>query len=138
MDMNQFFERRHSARNVRNDLLQDSRDSWIVGRSTQIVQALAGLDWKNEQAVYPSTLTVKPNGSKTVGGQATVSVFTEFAWWLSENSDLMTVAAIRDLLTNPLRREIKLFAEFAVQHAEMECGLLADDYFADDRDWEAA
>jgi len=139
MDMNSFFLNRAAARSVRGDLLQDSRDSWIIGRSTQIVQALAGLDWKNEQAVYPSTLTVKPNGSKTVGGQTTVSVFAEFAWWLTENSDLMTGAAMRDMLTNPLRHEIKLFAELAVQHAEMECGCLSDDYFSDDRDdWEAA
>ena len=138
MDINSFFLNRAAARNVRGDLLQDSRDSWIVGRSTQIVQALAGLDWKNEQAVNPITLKVKINGSKTVGGQTTVSVFDEFAWWLAENSDLMTGAAIRDLLTNPLRHEIKLFAEFAVHHAELECGLLADDFFSGDNDWEHA
>jgi len=137
MDMNSFFLRRAAARAERSDDIQDSRDSWVMDRSKQIVQALAGLDWKNERAVYPSTLTVKINGSKTVAGQTTVSVFTEFAWWLSENSDLMTGPAMRDLLTNPLRHEIKLFAEFAVQHAELECGLLGDEFF-DDNDWEAA
>jgi hypothetical protein len=134
MDMNSFFLRRAEARAVRNDNIQDSRDSWVTDRSKQIVEALAGVDWKGDQAVYPSALTVKPNGSKT-----TVSVFTEFAWWLSENADLMTGPAIRDLLTNPMRVEIKLFRKFADEHAEMECGALSDDYFSDDRDdWEAA
>jgi hypothetical protein len=138
MDMNSFFLRRAEARAERGDTLQDARDRWAIDRSNQIVEALAGVDWKGDQAVYPSALTVRPNGSKTVGGQTTVSVFTEFAWWLAENSDLMTGPAIRDLLTNPMRVEIKLFRKFADEHAEMECGLLSDDYFADDSDWEAA
>lgn len=139
MDMNSFFLRRAEARTERGDTLQDARDRWAIDRSNQIVEALAGVDWKGDQAVYPSALTVKPNGSKTVGGQTTVSVFTEFAWWLAENSDLMTGPAIRDLLTNPMRVEIKLFRKFADEHAEMECGALSDDYFDDGlNDWEAA
>ena len=139
MDMNRVFLRRHEASVERSDAVAEARDRWTADRSKEIIEALAGVDWKGEQAVYPSALTVKPNGSKTAGGQTTVSVFTEFAWWLAENSDLMTGTAIRDLLTNPVRTDIRLFAVFAHAHAEMECGALSDDYFADNRDdWEAA
>ena len=138
MDANSFYERRYAARLGRGDGIEGARDAWIIDRATQIVEALAGVT-NDGRAVYPSTLMVKPDGSKTVGGQTTVSVFTEFAWWLGENSDLMTGLAIRDLLTNPVRTDIRLFAVFAHAHAEMECGALSDDYFADDRDdWEAA
>ena len=138
MDANSFYERRYAARLGRGDGIEGARDAWIIDRATQIVEALAGVT-NDGRAVYPSTLMVKPDGSKTVGGQTTVSVFTEFAWWLAENPDLMGPAAIRDLLINPIRTDIILFRRFADGHAEMECELLSDDYFADDRDdWEAA
>jgi len=137
MDMNSFFIRRHNADAERSDSIQDARDTWTLDRAQQIIEALAGMT-SSGRAVYPSTLMVKPSGSKTVGGESTVSVFAEFGWWLSENSELLDKANTRDLLTNPLRAEIKLFKEFANQHAEMECGCLSDDYFADDADWEAA
>jgi hypothetical protein len=138
MDMNRFFERRHSARAESSESLGDNRDSWTLERSKQIVEALAGVTADGRGAVYPSTLMVKPNGSGVVGSRTHVSVFEEFGWWLGENSDLLTPANTRDLLTCPIRIDVKLFREFAVQHAEMECSLLADDYFSDDRDWEAA
>ena len=138
MDMNQVFERRHSASTERGDKVQDARDIWTADRAKEIVEALAGMTTSG-RAVYPSTLMVKPNGSTTVAGQASVSVFAEFGFWLDMNGHLLTGAATRDLLTNPIRTDIKLFWKFADEHAELECGLLSDDYFADDgADWEAA
>ena len=138
MDMNRFFLNRAAARNMRGDALQDSRDGWTLERSKQILEALAGVTADGRDAVYSSSLMVKPNGSGVVGSRTAVSVFEEFGWWLGENSDLLTPANTRDMLSNPLRLDVRLFREFAVQHAEMECGLLADDYFADDGDWEVA
>jgi len=137
MDMNTFFEWQHSARTERSESLQDARDRWAIDRAQQITEVLAGMTTSG-RAVYPPTLMVKPRDSKTVG-LTEISVFQEFGWWLAENSDLLTGANTRDLLTCPIRTEIKLFKQFAAEHADYECGLLSDDYFADDRDeWEAA
>jgi hypothetical protein len=136
MDMNTFFERQHSARAERSDKVRDARDTWTADRAKEIVEALAGMTTSG-RAVYPSTLMVKPNGSRTVAGQASVSVFAEFGFWLDMNGHLLTGPSTRDLLTNPIRTEIKLLWKFADEHAELECGMLSDEFF-DDNDWEAA
>jgi hypothetical protein len=138
MDMNSFFIRRHNADAERSDSIQDARDAWAANRATQIIEVLAGMT-STGRAVYPPMLLVKPRDSKTVGGKTEVSVFEEFGWWLGENTDLLTGANTRDLLTCPIRTDIKLFKQFAAEHADYECGCKSDDYFADDRDdWEAA
>jgi len=137
MDMNTFFERRNSASTQRGESLQDARDAWAANRATQIIEVLAGMT-SNGRAVYPSMLLVKPRDSKTVGGKTEVSVFEEFGWWLGENTDLLTGANTRDLLTCPIRTDIKLFRQFADEHADFEVGCMSDDWFADDADWEAA
>lgn len=138
MDINQVFERRHSASVERSDTLQDARQRWTADRAKEIVEALAGMTTSG-RAVYPSTLMVKPNGSRAAIVQGSVSVFAEFGFWLDMNGHLLTGANTRDLLTCPIRTDIKLFWKFADEHAELECGLLSDDYFADDgADWEAA
>jgi len=139
MDMNSFFRRRHEARAERSDTLQESRDTWTIERSNQIVEALAGMSSTGRPGVYPSLLQVKVNGSATVGGRTEVSVFEEFGWWLAENSDLLTAANTRDFCTNPVRTDIKLFRKFADHQAEFEAGCKSDEFFDDGGpDWEAA
>lgn len=139
MDMNSFFLRRHSASAERSDTLQDSRDTWTIERAKEIVEALAGVTADGRCMVYPSTLKVKPNGSATVGGRAEVSVFEEFGWWLAENSDLLTPANTRDLLSCPIRTDIKLFKKFADEQAEFEASTKSDEFWDDGGpDWEAA
>jgi hypothetical protein len=137
MDMNSFFLRRAEARAERSDTLQDARDRWAIDRAQQITEVLAGMTTSG-RAVYPPTLMVKPRDSKTVGGLTEISVFQEFGWWLAENSDLLTGANTRDLLTCPIRTEIKLFKQFAAEHADYECGCKSDEWFDVGNDWEAA
>jgi hypothetical protein len=137
MDMNRVFLRRHEASVERSDAVAEARDRWAIDRAQQITEVLAGMT-STGRAVYPPMLLVKPRDSKTVGGKTEVSVFEEFGWWLGENTDLLTGANTRDLLTCPIRTEIKLFKQFAAEHADYECGCKSDDYFADDADWEAA
>jgi hypothetical protein len=138
MDMNTFFERQHSARAERSDTLQDARDRWTADRAQEIVEALAGMTTSG-RAVYPPTLMVKPRDCKTVGGFTYVSVFQEFGFWLAENLDLLTGPLVRDLLTCPIRTDIKLLKAFAEQHADFECGCKSDEFFDDGGpDWEAA
>jgi hypothetical protein len=137
MDMNTFFERKNSANTERGKSLQDARDAWAANRATQIIEVLAGMT-STGRAVYPPMLLVKPRDSKTVGGKTEVSVFEEFGWWLAENTDLLTGANTRDLLTCPIRTDIKLFRQFADAHADFEAARMSDDWFADDADWEAA
>jgi hypothetical protein len=138
MDMDSFFLRRAEARAERGDTLQDAKDRWAIERTEEIVEALAGMT-SNGRAVYPPTLMVKPRDCKTVGGFTYVSVFQEFGFWLAENADLLTGPNTRDLLTCPIRTDIKLFKQFAEQHADFECGCKSDEFFDDGGpDWEAA
>ena len=137
MDMNQVFERWHSASTERSDALQDAKDRWAIDRAQQIVETLAGMT-SNGRVVYPPTLMVKPRDCKTVGGFNYVSVYQEFGFWLAENADLLTGPLVRDLLTNPIRTDIKLFKAFAEQHADYECGCKDDEFFDVGNDWEAA
>ena len=137
MDMNSFFLRKSESKAQRSDSIQDAKDRWAIDRAQQIIETLAGMT-SNGRAVYPPTLMVKPRDCKTVGGFTEVSVYQEFGFWLAENADLLTGPLVRDLLTNPIRTDIKLFKTFAEQHADYECGCKDDEFFDVGNDWEAA
>jgi hypothetical protein len=141
MDMNQVFERRHSASVERSEALDDARQRWTADRQLQIVEALAGVTNDGRPMVYPSVLTV---GRESFLFSAPfreavkqVSVFEAFGDWLAEHPELLTREGVRDMLANPLRLDVRFFNQFGAEKAAWECARKSDDFF-DVSDWEAA
>ena len=141
MDMNRFFERRHSASVERSDTLQDARQRWTADRTLQIVEALAGVTADGRPTVYPSVLTVGSDcflfSAPFRSAVKQVSVFEAFGDWLAEHPELLTREGVRDMLATPLRLDVRLFNAFAAEKSAWECARKPDDFF-DVSDWEAA